>query len=173
MDITEDELSEYFSKCGAIRLDPHTGEKKLKIYESDGKRKGDALIQYMKEESVELALEHLNDSDIRPDFKIRVEKATFQQKGSEYQARKKKKTDSLEIYRIKTEMERKFNWIEEGEEERGLKIVILKGMFTPEDIEKSGDKTQFVKDLEDEIWAECADKLGEVEKLVTYDVIRA
>eukprot|EP00826_Nyctotherus_ovalis_P018043 TRINITY_DN15367_c0_g1_i13.p3 TRINITY_DN15367_c0_g1~~TRINITY_DN15367_c0_g1_i13.p3 ORF type:complete len:133 (+),score=61.78 TRINITY_DN15367_c0_g1_i13:436-834(+) len=125
----------------------------------------------MKEESVELALEHLNDSDIRPDFKIRVEKATFQQKGSEYQARKKKKTDTLEIYRIKTEMERKFNWIEEGGEERGLKIVILKGMFTPEDIEKSGDKEQFVKDLEEEIWAECTQKLGEIEKLMTYDVV--
>jgi HIV Tat-specific factor 1 len=170
LDITEEELGTYFAKCGILRIDPHSGEKKIKIYENDGKRKGDALIQYAKEESVDLALEHLNDSEIRQGYKIRVERATFQQKGSEYQARKKKKTDKLELYRIKTEVERLFTWNEEEEEERGLRIVVLKGVFTPEEIGNAENKQQFLKEIEEDIRAECTEKLGEIDRLILYDV---
>jgi len=170
LDITEEELFNYFTKCGILRVDPHSGDKKIKIYEENGKPKGDALIQYAKEESVDLALEHLNDSEIRQGYKIRVERATFQQKGAEYQARKKKKTDKLELYRIKTEVERLFTWNEEDEEERGLRIVILKGVFTQEEIESAENKEQFLKEIEEDIKSECTEKLGEIDRLTLYEV---
>ena len=171
-DITTEEASEYFTKCGIFRVDPHTGEKRIKLYEgTDGKRKGDALIQYAREESIDLALEHLNESEIRPGYKIHVERATFQQKGNEYQPRKKKKTDKLEIYRIKSEIERLFTWSEDEEQQKGLRIVVLKGVFTPEEISKEPDPAQFVKDLEEDIKVECTQKVGEVERIVVYEVI--
>lgn len=171
LDIGVEEVSEYFTKCGILRIDPHTGEKKIKIYETNGNRKGDALIQYAKEESIELALEHLNDSEIRPGFKIHVERASFQQKGTEYQPRKKKKTDRLEMFRIKSEVERLFTWNEDEEARKGLRIVILKGVFTMEEVEIEPNKEQFFKDLEEDIKTECTEKLGEIERFVIYDVL--
>lgn len=171
MDISLEEVSAYFSKCGIIRIDQYTGEKRVKIYESEGKRKGDALIQYAKEESIELALEHLNDSEIKPGFKIHVEKAMFQQKGEDYQPRKKKKTDKLEMLKIRSEVERLFTWNEDDENQKGLRIVILKGLFTLEEVDKEENKEQFFKEIEDDIRSECAQKLGPVDRLVVYDVI--
>eukprot|EP01022_Parablepharisma_sp_SALTPOND_P014368 TRINITY_DN1947_c0_g1_i1.p1 TRINITY_DN1947_c0_g1~~TRINITY_DN1947_c0_g1_i1.p1 ORF type:complete len:498 (-),score=72.93 TRINITY_DN1947_c0_g1_i1:3959-5362(-) len=171
-DISQEELSEYFSKCGILRVDPHTGEKKVKIYEeSDGRRKGDALIQYARGESIELALEHLNESEIRPGYKIHVERARFQQKGEEYQPRKKKKTDKLELYRIKTEIERLFTWSEDEVLQKGLKIVVMKGVFTLEEVSKDPNPEQFFKELEEDIKMECEQKLGEVERIVVYEVL--
>ena len=76
-EITEAELSDFFLRCGIIRLDPHSGEKRIKIYEDNGIKKGDALISYAREESVDLAVEHLNDSEIKPGFKIHVERVSF------------------------------------------------------------------------------------------------
>ena len=73
-DIGDEELADYFTRCGIIRLDPHTGAKKMKIYGEPGARKGDALIGYARDESIELALEHLNESEIRPGWKIHVER---------------------------------------------------------------------------------------------------
>lgn len=74
-DITIQELDEHFTRCGIVRLDPHTGEKRIKIYtEKDGGKKGDALISYAREESLDLALEHLNESEIKPGYKIHVER---------------------------------------------------------------------------------------------------
>jgi HIV Tat-specific factor 1 len=74
-DITIEEIDAHFTRCGIIRLDPHTGEKRIKVYtEKDGAKKGDALISYAREESLDLALEHLNESEIKPGFKIHVER---------------------------------------------------------------------------------------------------
>ena len=45
----------------------------IKLYkDDDGKSKGDARIGYMMVESVEMAIEMLNETEIRPGFKIKV-----------------------------------------------------------------------------------------------------
>ena len=76
LDVTTDELKEIFTKCGIINEDPTTGESKIKIYKDiDGNPKGDALITYFKEESVDLAAQLLDDSYIRPSCQIHVQKA--------------------------------------------------------------------------------------------------
>jgi len=60
-DIKEEEVVEFFSKAGIIRLDFYTGEKRIKIYkDQDGGTKGDVLVSYQRPESVELALEILD-----------------------------------------------------------------------------------------------------------------
>lgn len=80
-DITLDELHEHFKPCGIILPDLESGTPKIKIYEGpDGKPKGDALVIYLKEESVQLAEKLLDESMIRPGIQIRVQKASFTKK---------------------------------------------------------------------------------------------
>lgn len=107
-DITEEELAEFAKKCGVLRVDQNTGGPKIKIYldKETGKPKGDARICYVNTESVEMALEWLNESQIRPGFTVKVEQATFEQKGEEYRPREIQKIDKIEKMRIKAQTER-------------------------------------------------------------------
>lgn len=52
-DIDIDELAAFFKKCGAIMIDPYSGQLKIKVYTDDnGIPKGDARICYSNIESV-------------------------------------------------------------------------------------------------------------------------
>ena len=54
-----------------------TGKKNIKLYrEANGQLKGDARVKYFKKESVPLAMQFLDQSDIRPGFKITVTKVS-------------------------------------------------------------------------------------------------
>ena len=78
-DVAVDELKEFFSKAGVIKSDLDSGEPKVKIYTDDtGRVKGDALISYIKPESVHLAIQMLHDRLFRPHFTLSVEEASFQ-----------------------------------------------------------------------------------------------
>ena len=133
-DTTEFELTEYFSRCGFIRKDPKTNQNKIKIYkDGNGKNKGDALVSFLREESVSMAVDLFNDAEIRPGYRISVEKAKFEQKGDEYKRREAYKIDELQRYKMKTDVERMLGWNEDEDNEKGLKIVILKNMFEPID----------------------------------------
>lgn len=85
-DITEEEIAAEFSKCGIIMDEILTGKPRIKIYyNEDGSPKGDALVVYLREESVNLALTILDDIEIRPDRRIRVQEASFNKNTSEDQ----------------------------------------------------------------------------------------
>jgi HIV Tat-specific factor 1 len=90
-DITEAELKSYFVRCGVIRLDPYSGHEQIKLYvdKGTGIPKGDARIGYMMPESVDMAIEMLNETEIRPGVPITVQLAEFQQKGGDYVPRQK------------------------------------------------------------------------------------
>lgn len=82
-DVTLDELNEHFSKVGVIMDDMWTGGPRIKIYEDpEGILKGDALIVYLREESVQLAVNILDESQLRPGLVIHVQAATFDQTNS-------------------------------------------------------------------------------------------
>jgi len=80
MDTEHDELVERFSKCGMIEEDDG-GEPKVKMYaREDGSFSGEALVVYFKEDSVLLALNILDDAELRlgdADSVMRVSKADF------------------------------------------------------------------------------------------------
>ena len=74
LDIDQDELKEFFTKCGVIRFDTNTGQLKIKIYTDDnGKPKGDARVCYANVESVDLAIEMLDGKEIKPGYPVKVE----------------------------------------------------------------------------------------------------
>lgn len=75
----------------------------------------------------------LNDTEIKPGFKIKVESAKFEQKGN-YKLRNAQKLDELKRFKYKTDIDRLLGWNEETEE-KGLRIVVLKHMFEPVDFE--------------------------------------
>ena len=103
-DVTDKEIATFFKKCGLIKIDTQTGELKIKIYKDEtGKPKGDCRVAYENIESVQMALEMLNDSEIRQGFPIKIELAQFQQKGETYKRREVKKIDKIEKLRIKAE----------------------------------------------------------------------
>ena len=83
VDTDPDELLERFSKCGLIEEDD-AGEPKVKMYaRDDGTFIGEALIVYFKEESVMLALNILDEAELRlgdPSTRMTVTQADFSHK---------------------------------------------------------------------------------------------
>lgn len=170
-DVTMEEMKTTFSKCGVIMEDLETGEPKIKIYRDDkGLSKGDALVSYFKEESVPLAIDLLDDSELRPGHpstKMNVQKAVFKEKDPV----EKKKTlpGKVKAKKKLQQLQRKFDWVdEEGgkKQEKFAKIVILKNMYTQEELD--ADPTLLLE-LKDDVREEC-ERLGEVTNVILYDV---
>jgi len=63
-----------------------------------------------------------------------------------------------------------FTWNDDEELHKGLKIVIIKGLFSLEEVAKEPSAEQFFKELEQDIREECTQKVGEIERLAIYDV---
>ncbi len=63
---TIEEVHDVFSRCGVIAEEIDRGKPRIKLYTDDaGNFKGDALILYFRAESVELAIQMLDDADFR------------------------------------------------------------------------------------------------------------
>jgi HIV Tat-specific factor 1 len=79
-DATFEEVVERFSKCGLIEEDDE-GEPKVKMYaREDGTFSGEALVVYFKEDSVSLAINILDDAELRlgdPSSRMSVQRAEF------------------------------------------------------------------------------------------------
>jgi len=161
-DITKHELVDYFSKCGILQKEAETAEPKIKIYtDNDGIPKGDSLVSYYRQESVDLAILLLDGTAIRPNIVIKVQKAAFDHKeqpeGTKKQKKKKKQVSkNIKIY----DQSKELSW----EEDTNCHIII-KHMFTQEEAWTS---PTFFKDLEADVNREC-EKFGEVEKVKIFE----
>ncbi|BFF99197.1 HIV Tat-specific factor 1 homolog [Drosophila madeirensis] len=167
LDITKEEFAELMGKCGMVMRDPKTQQPKLKLYtEADGQIKGDGLCDYIKVESVHLALKILDDYDLRG-RKIRVQRAQFQMRGEYNPALKpkRKKKDKEKMQKMK---EKLFDWRPDkmrGERSKHEKTVILKNLFTPKLFEK---EVELILEYQNNLREECS-KCGVVRKVVIYD----
>lgn len=160
--ISVDEVHEHFKKVGIIKED-EDGQPKIKLYKDDkGQLKGDALITYLKEESVTLAQQILDGSYIRPTHAIKVEKAVFQQRKDKVIAPKVKKPKTEQP---KTKQSNKLSW-DEDEDSKGLRIVVLKHMFHPDEAKNDPN---YYTDLKKEVTAEIQEKAGQIEKVTIFE----
>ncbi|KAL8873174.1 MAG: hypothetical protein Q9174_001310 [Haloplaca sp. 1 TL-2023] len=86
LDVSVQEVSEVFSRCGVIAEEIDRGKPRIKLYTDDNDNfKGDALILYFRAESVDLAIQMLDDTDFRlgqsvPGGRMKVAAADFSYK---------------------------------------------------------------------------------------------
>ncbi|KAI9472928.1 hypothetical protein BDB00DRAFT_216080 [Zychaea mexicana] len=171
-DATMDEMKQVFSKCGVIMEDLESGLPKIKIYQDqEGKPKGDALVTYFKEESVPLAINLLDESELRlgdPATLIKVQQAQFKEKEPSADKKKNQSTGKNKNKKRLHQLNRKLDWVEEEggkKAEKFNKIVILKNMYTHEELDE--DPTLLLE-LKEDVREEC-EKLGEVTNVILYD----
>ncbi|XP_053683240.1 HIV Tat-specific factor 1 homolog [Sabethes cyaneus] len=167
LDITEEEFGELMGKCGMILKDPRTNKLKLKLYrDANGMLKGDGLCHYIKIESVNLALDILDNYDVRG-HKIRVQRAEFQLKG-EYNPSLKPKVKKKEKEKMRKMQESLFDWRPEklrGERSKHERIVILKNLFEPALFER---EVHLLLEYQNDLREEC-NKCGTCRRVVLFD----
>ncbi|KAJ7462298.1 hypothetical protein B0H11DRAFT_2160144 [Mycena galericulata] len=188
VDTEPDELIERFSKCGVIEEDDE-GEPKVKMYaQDDGTFSGEALVVYFKEDSVVLALNILDDAELRfgdPSTVMKVARADFGHKnsgggGASGDSAKPRKTmDKKKASKRIGKMQKKLlEWDDEdgfgpmiqpedsaNVANKNSRVVVLKHMFTLKGLE---DDASLLLDLKEDVREECA-SLGEVTNVVLYD----
>jgi RNA recognition motif-containing protein len=202
-----DELHTYFSKVGIIDIDPESLKPKIKLYryknsdghgDGDGKvgeLKGDASICYARPESVELALQILDENLFRDGAILSVQRAKFEQRGDDNTGDNKSSNGGggggtqRKQRRVISEAKRRVarlaaiqavGW-DEGENGRiagglkGLRIIVLMNMFDPKELvlgndddnENDNESTQQLRTLEREIHTKC-EEIGAVEKITIF-----
>lgn len=163
-DTTAEEVQTVFSRCGVIAEEIDSGRPRIKLYTDDqGNFKGDALIVFFRAESVDLAIQLLDDTEFRlgQGPKMRVAAADFSYKSqkdapakSNVKDKKKimKKTQKLNkcVYRCRTPLRmdelltqhsKLADWDDDDPQtlqdtsSRWDKVVILKHMFTLQELE--------------------------------------
>ena len=147
-----DEVQSVFSRCGVIAEEIDTRAPRIKLYtdEKTGAPKGDALIVYFRAESVDLAIQMLDDTDFRlgqsvSEGKMRVAAADFsykQQKEAPQGGSKAGGKDKQKVIKKTQKMNNKLaDWDDDDPSampetsSRWDKVVILKHMFTLEELE--------------------------------------
>jgi HIV Tat-specific factor 1 len=125
-----------------------SGESRIKMYEDEkGAFKGDALIVYFRPESVELAIQMLDDTEFRlgspgPNGNMRVQIADSSYKRQKEAPVQKNNKDKQKIMKKTQKMNSRLaDWDDDDPQQlpetssKFDKVVILKHMFTPKELE--------------------------------------
>ncbi|CAG8908327.1 unnamed protein product [Penicillium egyptiacum] len=177
------EIQDLFSKYGILAEELDTGKPRIKMYTDEyGNFNGEALVVYFRPESVDLAIQCLDETDFRmgprnPSGPMRVQPADFsykreqdvQPKVSMTVKEKKKLKERAERLNKKLsdwgddEAEQVMEAMKAAEEAR--RHVILKHMFSLEELEE--DPLASIE-IQQDIESECS-KIGHVTKVVVWD----
>ncbi|KAE8144955.1 hypothetical protein BDV25DRAFT_165683 [Aspergillus avenaceus] len=178
LDADFEEIRYVFSKCGVIAEEIDSGRPRIKMYtDDDGKFKGEALVVFFRPESVNLAIQMLDDSDFRlgvtgPQGPMRVQPADFSYKSQQEAPIKTSARDKRKIMQRTQRLNSKLaDWDDDDPSalpetnSRFEKVVILKHMFTLQELDED---PAAILDIKEDIRDECS-KLGEVTNVVLYD----
>ncbi|OJJ63494.1 hypothetical protein ASPSYDRAFT_38062 [Aspergillus sydowii CBS 593.65] len=178
LDADFEEIRDIFSRCGVIAEEIDSGRPRIKMYtDDDGKFKGELLVVYFRPESVNLAIQMLDDSDFRlgvagPQGPMRVQAADFSFKSQQEAPTKTNMRDKKKIIKRTQKLNNKLTDWDDDEpaalvdtSSRFEKVVILKHMFTLKELDED---PAAILDIKEDIRDECS-KLGEVTNVVLYD----
>ncbi|KAH8738583.1 RNA recognition motif containing protein [Cryptosporidium ryanae] len=169
-DITLDEMKTFFSRGGIIKLDPETLEPKIKLYKEEDTKEftGNALVVYKFEQSIDIAIKYLNDTEIRPGHKVNIEKAVFNKNKDDLEKKDMKSIGEgaqivkriKQIKAAEMEEERLLSWNNEqcptNCGKATSRIVVLRKMYSKGEAEKYLENDPFYKELEDEVREEVS-----------------
>nr|KIR45643.1 HIV Tat-specific factor 1 [Cryptococcus bacillisporus CA1280] len=167
---TVQKLADVFSKAGVLHIDDEGSPRIKMYYDDEGNFKGEAWVVYFKEGSVDLAITLLDDTELElgagyPPMRVKI---------AEYFKEKHRMSK-----RMKT-LQSKITWRSDDESDdaaaplggapaptnnRFARVVVLKGMFVLEDLEKD---PALLLELKEEVREE-AETLGQVTSVILYD----
>ncbi|KAL9131249.1 MAG: hypothetical protein Q9217_000791 [Psora testacea] len=174
---TSDELHDVFSKCGVIAEEIDGRKHRIKLYTDEGgKFKGDALVVYFRAESVDLAVQMLDDTELRfgdgSSERMRVAPADFSYKQQKDAPQKSNIKEKKKIIKKTQKLNNKLaDWDDDDPQSlqdtssRWDKVVILKHMFTLQELEED---PAAILDIKEDIRDECS-KMGDVTNVVLFD----
>ncbi|KAL8674549.1 MAG: hypothetical protein Q9168_001067 [Polycauliona sp. 1 TL-2023] len=178
LDVSVQEVSDVFSRCGVIAEEIDRGKPRIKLYtHDDGNFKGDALILYFRAESVDLAIQMLDDTDFRlgqsaAAGKMKVAAADFSYKAQKDAPAKSNNKDKKKIIKKTQKLNNKLaDWDDDDPQaiqdtsSRWDKVVILKHLFTLKELEED---PAAILEIKEDIREECA-KVADVTNVVLFD----
>ena len=168
---------------GLIALSPYDQQPYIKIYRDEsGNCKGDCSLCYNAEESVATAVEFLHEGYIRPTHQISVKRADFSVHSKDQSSSqvsggaaaggqpRKASVSAAQRKVAKSAIQQALTWNDEDDvgikHSAALRIVVLEGMFAPEDFE-GPNGAQFERELEQDIASGC-EQCGEIEKMTIF-----
>ena len=158
--VTCREIATFCGKCGLIEENAKSCDPRIKLYQDkSGKIKGDASVCFVKEISVGLAIQLLDQSlFLNTNSMIHVSVAEFKQKGETFIERKRIKRDQRDKIR-KKQQQQSLGW---NDGQVGMEIMVLKNMFTTQEATTEGES--FAEELKKDVFEECS-TFGPVEKV--------
>jgi hypothetical protein len=178
-DTDEDEVAKHFQRAGVIDLDPDTQRPRVKLYRDKKSHnlKGDGSICYAREESVDLAVQILDEGMFRPTSKLNedqyplsVTRAKFEQRGELLEANQQASYAKKKVARLAAKQAIDWDESENGRITgglKGLRIIVLKHVFTLQQLSQQANEDGFLRDLEGDIFKECS-AWGTVEKITIF-----
>ena len=170
--ITQGELFNFAEKCGVIGKDIFTSEYKIRIYKNEnGIPKGDALVTYEEIPSVTLAIQMLDQTEIRDGYMVTIKKAQFDKNKLNEPNKKKRKINKqqLNILKKMNDQKNKLSWNDDDNDDDGLKIIILKNMFDLNDIEMNTNNDEFFIELKNEVKTEIENNIGIIHDIKIFN----
>jgi len=163
-DVSVEEVKDAFGRCGIIKEnDDRTPRIKLYQDKATGMLKGDGLVTFLKEPSVEIACTIMDGAPLRPNGPpMSVSVAQFEKKPDRQPSKKPgKKPNKKQV----VNQEKRLGWEGFDDFKKPEEVtVILKHMFTLEEMQLNPNLRE---ELEEDVASECS-KLGAIERLRVF-----